>query len=50
MFTITVTNAGPEPAMSVEVTDLLPAELTLDSHAASAGTFTPATGVGTWGR
>jgi uncharacterized repeat protein (TIGR01451 family) len=44
-FTITLTNAGPDTATGVAVTDLLPAGLTFVSATPSQGTYTPATGV-----
>ncbi len=48
-FTVTVANAGPSPATGVEVTDLLPDDLTFVSAAPSAGDFDDATGVWTVG-
>src|SRR5262249_32037479 len=44
-FTITLTNTGPSGATSVEVTDLLPAGLTLVSANPSQGTYTAASGI-----
>ena len=44
-FTVLVTNAGPNNATSVGVTDLLPAGLTLISSNVSAGTYTATSGV-----
>jgi uncharacterized repeat protein (TIGR01451 family) len=44
-FTITAHNLGPDPASSVQLTDLLPAGLTFVSGTASQGTYTPGTGV-----
>ncbi|MGA7911172.1 MAG: sortase [Candidatus Dormiibacterota bacterium] len=46
-FTITATNIGPGNATGVQVTDLLPAGLTLISATPSAGT-TYASGTGVW--
>jgi uncharacterized repeat protein (TIGR01451 family) len=46
VFTVTVTNAGPEAAGGVEVTDVLPAGVTYVSDAATRGSYTP--GTGTW--
>src|SRR5207253_151640 len=37
-FTLTLTNAGPDAATNVLVTDLLPAGLTFESYLASQGT------------
>ena len=48
-FTITLTNAGPDTATGVQVTDLLPAGLTFVSATPSQGTYNPATGVWTVG-
>ncbi len=48
-FTVQLKNQGPDPATGVAVTDLLPAGLTYQSHAASQGTYDPATGVWTVG-
>ncbi len=44
-FTVTLTNAGPDPASDVDVTVTLPPGTTYDSSSASAGTFTPGTGL-----
>jgi uncharacterized repeat protein (TIGR01451 family) len=38
-FTITVVNQGPDPATGVELTDVLPGELTLIGSATAKGTF-----------
>ena len=48
-FTVTLTNAGPDTATGVQVTDLLPAGLTFVSRHASQGTYNPATGIWTVG-
>ena len=48
VFTVTVTNNGPNTAKDVVVNDLLPTnELTYQSHVADAGTYVPGTGVWT---
>ncbi|MEX2026366.1 MAG: DUF11 domain-containing protein, partial [Pirellulaceae bacterium] len=44
-FTITATNDGPQAASGLQVTDLLPADLTFVSATASVGTYTQATGL-----
>jgi len=45
IFTITATNNGPSNATGVQVTDRLPAGLTLVTASPSVGTYTPGTGV-----
>jgi uncharacterized repeat protein (TIGR01451 family) len=44
IFTVTVSNAGPDTAYNVVVTDLLSASLTFQSASATAGTYDPITG------
>ena len=44
-YTITAHNNGPNNALGVEVTDLLPSGLTYVSHTASQGTYTSGTGL-----
>ncbi|MGV3638992.1 MAG: gliding motility-associated C-terminal domain-containing protein [Adhaeribacter sp.] len=46
-FTLRVSNAGPDQASGVVVTDLLPAELAFVSATASAGNYLPASGAWT---
>ena len=46
-FTITVSNSGPADATGVEVTDLLPAGMTLTNSVPSQGSYSPTTGVWT---
>ena len=49
VFTIIVTNAGPQAATGVQVTDLLPAGLTFVSSTQSQGTYASGTGIWTVG-
>lgn len=44
-FTVTVNNAGPEPATGVRVRDVLPAGLAYVSDSPTAGDYDPATGI-----
>jgi uncharacterized repeat protein (TIGR01451 family) len=44
-FTVTAHNLGPDPTTVLVVNDLLPAGVTFVSAVASAGTYTPGTGV-----
>jgi uncharacterized repeat protein (TIGR01451 family) len=44
-FTVTLTDAGPGDAMGVQVTDLLPAGLTMLTATPSQGTYNAATGL-----
>jgi uncharacterized repeat protein (TIGR01451 family) len=48
IYTLTVTNAGPDDATGVSVTDVLPAGLTYNSHTESTGTATEAGGTINW--
>ena len=48
-FTLTLSNAGPDAATGVTVTDLLPAGLTFVSATPSQGTYAAATGLWTVG-
>src|SRR5262249_8113663 len=43
-FTVTLTNAGPDPATGVTVTDVLPAGLLLVAATPGQGTYDPVTG------
>lgn len=45
VFSITVTNHGPDTAPAVEVTDLLPAGVTYQSHNATNGSYDENTGL-----
>jgi uncharacterized repeat protein (TIGR01451 family) len=47
-FTFNLSNAGPDPATGVQVTDLLPAGATLVSATPSQETYDSVTGSGTW--
>jgi large repetitive protein len=49
IFTVTVSNAGPDAANNVALTDLLPAGLTFVSSTPSQGTYVSATGIWTVG-
>jgi uncharacterized repeat protein (TIGR01451 family) len=49
VFTITVSNAGPQAATGVQVTDLLPAGLTFVSSTPSQGSYVSGTGIWTVG-
>lgn len=44
-FQIDLSNAGPEPATGANLTDLLPAGLSYDSHTTTSGTYNPVTGL-----
>ncbi len=43
-YTVTVRNNGPNPATGVEVTDVLPSQVTYQVHGTSHGTYDPGTG------
>jgi uncharacterized repeat protein (TIGR01451 family) len=49
-YTVTLSNAGPDPATGVQLTDLLPAGLTLVSATESQGAYDSATGLWTVGQ
>ncbi len=46
-FQIDLSNAGPAPATGANLTDLLPAGVSYQSHSATSGTYNPANGL--WG-
>ena len=46
-FTITLNNAGPDPATNVDVRDILPAGLTYVSDSVTNGDYVPGTGIWT---
>jgi uncharacterized repeat protein (TIGR01451 family) len=48
-YTITLTNAGPDPATGVTLQDMLPSDVAFVSATPSQGAFDPATGVWTVG-
>src|SRR5262249_49373450 len=48
-FTVTLTNAGPDAATNVRVTDLIPSGLTFVSATPGQGTYVSATGLWTVG-
>src|SRR5262249_31767736 len=48
-YTITVTDNGPDPATTVTVNDLLPADVSFISDSASVGAYDPTSGVWTVG-
>lgn len=48
-FTVALTNVGPDPATSVEVSDVLPAGLVFVSTRPSQGSYSPGSGVWTVG-
>ena len=45
VYVLTLTNAGPDTATGVQITDQLPSGITYDSHTATVGTYTSGTGV-----
>lgn len=45
IYTIQVTNNGPEDATNVEVTDQLPSDVIYQSHATADGSYDPNTGI-----
>ncbi|MDT4955304.1 MAG: large repetitive protein [Acidobacteriota bacterium] len=49
IFTITLSNAGPDGATGVAVKDLLPAGLTFSSYTATVGSYVSGTGIWTVG-
>ena len=48
-FTVAVANAGPDSALGVVITDLLPGGLTYTTHAATSGSYDDVTGAWTLG-
>lgn len=44
-YTVTVSNAGPDSAISVAVTDSLPAGVTYSAHSVNHGAYDPASGL-----
>lgn len=44
-YTVTVTNAGPDSAFALAVADSLPSGITYASHATTAGTYDPPSGI-----
>ncbi|MGP8190086.1 MAG: beta strand repeat-containing protein [Methanobacterium sp.] len=44
-YTLTATNHGPGTATGVQVTDVIPTDLTFNSYTASQGTYNSATGI-----
>jgi uncharacterized repeat protein (TIGR01451 family) len=49
VYAVSVTNFGPDVATGVAVTDLLPTNVTYQSHEAGQGSYNPASGVWTVG-
>ncbi len=45
IYTLTTANKGPDTATGVQITDKLPAGLTLNNYTMSQGTYNPSTGV-----